>query len=35
MSPGERAAIIGAIIATAFLVGMLTADWCWYGYCGP
>lgn len=19
----------------AFTVGLLTANWCWYGYCGP
>lgn len=23
----------GAILAGA-LIGYLTADWCWYGYCG-
>ena len=22
------------LLAGAFAVGILTADWCWFGYCG-
>ena len=24
-----------AALTTAFIVGLTTANWCWYGYCGP
>lgn len=27
--------IIAAVIVAAMAVGYLTANWCWYGYCGP
>lgn len=27
--------IIAAVIIAAAAVGYLTANWCWYGYCGP
>lgn len=22
------------VLGTSFAVGIFTADWCWYGYCG-
>lgn len=22
------------VLGASFAVGFLTADWCWYGYCG-
>jgi hypothetical protein len=26
--------VYGSLFATVFVIGLLTADWCWYGYCG-
>jgi hypothetical protein len=29
-----KAVLTAALLLAAFTVGFVTADWCWYGYCG-
>lgn len=29
-----RIVALAALLVAAFTIGIVTADWCWYGYCG-
>ena len=29
-----RVVVWGGVFVASLLLGFLTADWCWYGYCG-